>query len=380
MIASPFIAEWSQFVSWAAVEQVEQDLTLSRLIVEIANDDFLGNELVFRGGTCLHKLHLPPGLRYSEDLDYVRRSAGGIREMVDALRSIGERLGMRVNVDVTKFPRVRFRAPFESGTGVMRIKIEINTYERSPARPLIHVPFAVESQWFHGSAMVQTFEVAELVSTKLRALYQRSKGRDLFDLWLALTRLAIPPTEILTCFEPYRPEIHKVACRRESPCKTQQHRLSTRPRLARQHPAAGLRHGLSRSARDRRASQPTGMIVARHPALKRSTAASTTESVAIHTSTARRSPGHGLWPSRGRPSTPRPRAAGQPSKNAPRLTTPRPVRSSARPSAGSSTSPDLRSANLSLVNPHPKRGVGRVRGREAGRRCSCAATRRPQGW
>ena len=68
------------------------------------------------------------------------------------------------------------------------------------------------------------------------------------------------------------------------------------------------------------------------------------------------------------------------SKNAPRLTTPRPVRSSARPSAGSSTSPDLRSANLSLVNPHPKRGVGRVRGREAGRRCSCAATRRPQGW
>ena len=127
MIASPFIAEWSQFVSWAAVEQVEQDLTLSRLIVEIANDDFLGNELVFRGGTCLHKLHLPPGLRYSEDLDYVRRSAGGIREMVDALRSIGERLGMRVNVDVTKFPRVRFRAPFESGTGVMRIKIEINT-------------------------------------------------------------------------------------------------------------------------------------------------------------------------------------------------------------------------------------------------------------
>ena len=206
MIASPFIAEWSQFVSWAAVEQVEQDLTLSRLIVEIANDDFLGNELVFRGGTCLHKLHLPPGLRYSEDLDYVRRSAGGIREMVDALRSMGERLGMRVNVDVTKFPRVRFRAPFESGTGVMRIKIEINTYERSPARPLIHVPFAVESQWFHGSAMVQTFEVAELVSTKLRALYQRSKGRDLFDLWLALTRLAIPPTEILTCFEPYRPE------------------------------------------------------------------------------------------------------------------------------------------------------------------------------
>ena len=57
-----------------------------------------------------------------------------------------------------------------------------------------------------GTAEVQTFHPAELVSTKLRALYQRSKGRDLFDLWLALTRLAIPPDEILTSFAPYRPE------------------------------------------------------------------------------------------------------------------------------------------------------------------------------
>ena len=135
-------------------------------------------------------------------------AAGGIREMVDALRSIGERLGMRVNVDVTKFPRVRFRAPFESGTGVMRIKIEINTYERSPARPLIHVPFAVESQWFHGSAMVQTFEVAELVSTKLRALYQRSKGRDLFDLGglqADLRDLLATSVDLVesTCLHPY---------------------------------------------------------------------------------------------------------------------------------------------------------------------------------
>ena len=53
---------------------------------------------------------------------------------------------------------------------------------------------------------MQTFHPAELVSTKLRALYQRSKGRDLFDLWLALTSLFIPPDEILTSFAPYRPE------------------------------------------------------------------------------------------------------------------------------------------------------------------------------
>jgi hypothetical protein len=36
---------------------------------------------------------------------------------------------------------------------------------------------------------VSTFQLEELMSTKLRALYQRRKGRDLFDLWHALTDL-----------------------------------------------------------------------------------------------------------------------------------------------------------------------------------------------
>lgn len=206
MIPNLAIADWANTVPWPNRDQLEQDLTLARLIIEIANDPYLGDELVFRGGTCLHKLHLNPGLRYSEDLDYVRRTAGGIGALLAALRNIGERLRMNVAVDVSKYPKVKFRAPFESGSGTMRIKIEVNTYERSPSQPLTHVPFSVRSPWFDGAADVQTFQPAELVSTKLRALYQRSKGRDLFDLWLALTHLASPPDDILASFVPYRPE------------------------------------------------------------------------------------------------------------------------------------------------------------------------------
>ena len=206
MIPAIAIEDWANTVSWPNPDQLEQDLTLARLIVEIANDPYLGDELVFRGGTCLHKLHLSPGLRYSEDLDYVRRSSGGIGELLAALRRVGERLAMLVAIDLSKYPKVKLRAPFESGNGTMRIKIEVNTYERSPSQLLVSVPFSVRSPWFAGTAEVQTFHPAELVSTKLRALYQRSKGRDLFDLWLALTRLGIPPDEILTSFAPYRPE------------------------------------------------------------------------------------------------------------------------------------------------------------------------------
>jgi Nucleotidyl transferase AbiEii toxin, Type IV TA system len=140
------ITLWAQTAPWPTEEQVEQDLLLSRLIVEIANDDYLGDELIFRGGTCLHKLRLVPGLRYSEDLDYVRKSAGGIGELTRALREIGERLGMKVSVEISKYPKVKFRAPFESSRGSMRIKIEVNTYERSPALPLERAPFAAHLQ------------------------------------------------------------------------------------------------------------------------------------------------------------------------------------------------------------------------------------------
>lgn len=206
MIPAAYVTDWERRAPWSTREQIEQDLLLSRLIIEIANDEYLDDELVFRGGTCLHKLYLPTALRYSEDLDYVRTTAGGIGPIIDAVRRIGESLGMTVHTQVTTHPKIRLRAPFESGDGTMSIKIEINTFERSPARPLHRVPFSIDSPWFAGTADVLTFDLAELVATKIRALYQRSKGRDLFDLWLALVQLGVPPADIIDAFAPYRPE------------------------------------------------------------------------------------------------------------------------------------------------------------------------------
>lgn len=64
----------------------------------------------------------------------------------------------------------------------------------------------MDSSWWSGSADVLTFEPEGLLATKLRAMFQRKKGRDLFDLWLALTVLSLDPDEIVVCFDPYRPE------------------------------------------------------------------------------------------------------------------------------------------------------------------------------
>lgn len=193
-------------VPWPTVEQVEHDLLLSRLIVDIANHDYLGDELVFRGGTCLHKLHAPEPLRYSEDLDYVRSTRGGIRGITTAVSKIGERLGMRVSTSVGEYPKIILRAPFETGEGQMRVKVEVNIRERSPHHPLVRVPFRVESSWFAGEAEVLTFSIEEVLASKIRALYQRSKGRDVFDLWFGLTRLGVMGSSIVEAFAPYRPD------------------------------------------------------------------------------------------------------------------------------------------------------------------------------
>lgn len=205
MITDADIAHWRSHVPWVDADQVEQDLVLSRVIVEIANDPVLGPELVFRGGTCFHKLWLDRPWRYSEDLDYVRSTAGGIGDVLSALRAIGERVGFeRVNTAVGQHPKARFRSTFATG-GPMTIKVEINTFERSPARPTVQRSYGVDSPWFTGEAAVPTFDLAELIATKIRALFQRKKGRDLFDLWLAVRHAGVAPSDIAACFEPYRP-------------------------------------------------------------------------------------------------------------------------------------------------------------------------------
>lgn len=180
MLAPDVITAWAVDHPWPTTDQVEQDLLLSQAICEIANDRYLGEELTFRGGTCLHKLHVDKPYRYSEDLDYVRTTAGGIGQLTQSLTELGERLGYTVRSRIGEHPKVYWRATASSGAPI-RIKVEVNTHERSPALPHVKLPYGVETSWWSGQAEVKTFQIAELVATKIRALYQRAKGRDVFD-------------------------------------------------------------------------------------------------------------------------------------------------------------------------------------------------------
>ena len=205
MIPYNTITAWGVLHPWPSREQVEQDLLLSKAIIEIYKNKMLSRELVFRGGTALHKLLLPNPRRYSEDLDFVRTTSGGIGDIMKELTELGKQSGFAVKTRIGQYPKIYWHGKTQTGRD-LRIKIEINTFERSPALPLVEINHSIHTDWFTGEANVKLFQNEEFAATKLRALYQRSKGRDLFDLWLLTNIICIDP--VLTCqvFAIYRPD------------------------------------------------------------------------------------------------------------------------------------------------------------------------------
>ena len=188
MIPKAYIEQWKQHSSWRQDEFVEQDLILSRLLVELYTSKTISNTLAFRGGTALHKLFLKHPYRYSEDLDFVQIKAGDIGSILTELRRITSRI-------ITNKPKhkksknnntLTYSYEAENPPNPrMKIKIEINTREHFAVDGVRNLRLECNSDWFKGTADIVTFSTEELLATKLRALYQRSKGRDLFDLWIA---------------------------------------------------------------------------------------------------------------------------------------------------------------------------------------------------
>lgn len=205
MIPRANITAWRQRAPWPADEQVEQDLVISRALVAMFAQDDVATGLLFRGGTALHKLYFAPTGRYSEDIDLVQREAGPIGRLVDAIRKsldpwLGEPNWKQSHGRFTL--SYRFATTFAPVT-TRRLKVEINTREHFSVLGTTLRPFAVDNPWFRGSAELPVYHLDELLGTKLRALFQRRKGRDLFDLWLALGTLDVDRDRVVSCFGRY---------------------------------------------------------------------------------------------------------------------------------------------------------------------------------
>ena len=205
MIPRASITAWRSHVPWADNAHVEQDLMISRALIMLFTEPAIRNTLLFRGGTALNKLFFSPASRYSEDIDLVQMVPGGIGPIANPIQHLLKPLlGPPTFKNRANAVRMHFTVPSEFPPIVpLRLKVEINTREHFSVRPPIVVPFTVETPWFTGTTEIPTYTIDELLGTKMRALYQRIKGRDLYDLWVALDRQTGSPDEIINCFQAY---------------------------------------------------------------------------------------------------------------------------------------------------------------------------------
>lgn len=225
MIPNRDILAWRSHAPWPSDVHVEQDLLLTRAMVAIFSDRFLSEQVAMRGGTALHKVHLEPAARYSEDIDLVmvgdadeaavqralRRVLAplGMRRADNALTRLGE-MGRNLARPSRIFRQVYAFRPTAPGAPEAKLKIEVNTNERDPFYAVVGLPYSPPGMASGAAPVVlRTYDIDEMLGTKMRALHQRTQGRDLFDLWWALTwtdgaeRHPTDPDRIVAAFEHY---------------------------------------------------------------------------------------------------------------------------------------------------------------------------------
>jgi len=204
MIQRNAIIEWGAVAPWRELRFIEQDLVLSRALIAIYDNEHLRQRLAFRGGTAMYKLYLNPPARYSEDIDLVQINAEPIGKVLDHLKDTLSFLGLPRTTSKERNNTLIYRIEAEEPKGTtLRLKIEINCREHFSFYRQETLPFEMRNQWFSGKCDIVTYCFDELIGTKIRALYQRRKGRDLFDLFTALKSGRLNTKVAIDCYRKY---------------------------------------------------------------------------------------------------------------------------------------------------------------------------------
>ena len=204
MIPETYITGWIKHCNWRELAQIEQDLIITRAILDIYSQDYLRSTLAFRGGTALNKLFFNPASRYSEDIDLVQIKAEPIGEILSSLRSTLDPWLEEPKRNFSEGLVTLIYKVMSEDNIPLKLKVEINSREHFTELGFQERTFSSESPWAPGVAKITTYALEELLGTKLRALYQRRKGRDLYDLYIALITFPDLNSDlIIACFKRY---------------------------------------------------------------------------------------------------------------------------------------------------------------------------------
>ena len=179
---------------------VEKDYVLGWMLAGIYHREELANNWIFKGGTCLKKCFFET-YRFSEDLDFTLRDAGHIDEafLKKTFGEIGEWIyeetGIEVPADKQEFeiytnPRgtiscqgkISYKGPVSSTHALPRIKLDLTADEHVVLDPVQTPIFHPYSDAPADGINVVAYDYVEAFAEKFRALAERTRPRDLYDV------------------------------------------------------------------------------------------------------------------------------------------------------------------------------------------------------
>jgi predicted nucleotidyltransferase component of viral defense system len=179
------------------LRMVEKDYVLGWLLYGLANDP----DLVFKGGTALSKIYFPKLWRLSEDLDF-SVVKGGLEERLKNIGSVlavvkrksGIELVLKsshINPDYLQL-KIQYQGLLDRNW--IKVDVSMNDLVDRPAIKTVPLEY---SDYVPFKVRVESLE--EIFASKLRAVMERTKCRDFFDLW-KLTKMKFDKQKIKDVF------------------------------------------------------------------------------------------------------------------------------------------------------------------------------------
>lgn len=175
---------------------VEKDYVLGWLLWGIGENRSLGTTWVFKGGTCLKKCYIET-YRFSEDLDFTVLPGGPIESddvlplLAEVLANVNEASGIDFSIEAPRLKlrqggrtaegRVYYRGP-RGAPMPARIKLDLSAEEAVARPPVLRDIAHAYPDELPGAAQVRCYSFEELFAEKIRAMGERSRPRDLYDI------------------------------------------------------------------------------------------------------------------------------------------------------------------------------------------------------
>ena len=179
---------------------VEKDYVIGWLLAGISNHSNLSKSWVFKGSTCLKKCYFET-YRFSEDLDFTvinsdpQNKDNLIKAFKDVAHWIYDAIGIqipeeRIRIYPYKNPRgktstqcrIYYRGPMQPGGDLPRIKIDLADDEIVVFNPINRDVYHPYSDKPFNGIHIQAYCYEELFAEKMRALTERLRPRDLYDI------------------------------------------------------------------------------------------------------------------------------------------------------------------------------------------------------